>query len=398
MMFEQHLCGGCTSESDSVLTECCLCVAGGRCIDERNGFRCMCPSGWSGVRCTENTNDCSMAPCLNGGTCKDGVNDFECRCPPGFVGELCQTNIDDCLNWPCANGGTCHDLVNDFRCDCAPGFEGKDCRLNVDECSAAPCLHGGNCTDQVNDYECQCPEGYYGKSCEFPDGFVPQIHEPLVPPPETPHTPVVVVGGDVGESRDGDESGPTVKQLVLIIGLGVGIPIIIIIVIIAFLLWNMYRRRNSTADASAPNNTCSKENAENEIINNKTKSYSVDTSRNHHQPSSAQTNMCVNIHNEDSRTLPPKKENNTDKLYKHYNKDLISNNTAASSRRGVHSSCSYNHRDILDDRDLKKPVKSSHRHQHLPHDGGIQTIDSLKKSLDIESSSTSADSVMIDIR
>ena len=373
-----------------------ICISGGRCIDERNGFRCVCPSGWSGIRCTDNTNDCSYAPCLNGGTCEDRINDFECRCRPGFVGELCQTNIDDCLNWPCANGGTCHDLVNDFRCNCAPGFSGKDCRLNVNECEKQPCLNGGTCTDQVNDYECKCLKGYYGKNCEFPDGFIPPI--PQLPPVDgqspqpsgSTQTPVVVVGGETGKSTDEEEdSVVTMNQLLLIICLGVGIPILIIIIIIVFLLCN--RRRHNTAD----NNAC-KENVQNEIINNKNKCLAVDNINKPTNNPNAQPNMCLKIQNEDSRTLPPKK-NNTDKLYnknKHYNKDLISNST-----RGVHSSCSYN-RDILDDSDLKKPVKnvkSSHTPHHHPHDGGIQTIDSLKKSLDMESSSTSADSV-IDIR
>ena len=326
-----------------------------------------------------------MDPCLNGGTCYDRVNDFECRCPAGFVGELCQTNIDDCLNWPCANGGTCHDLVNDFRCDCAPGFQGKDCRLNVNECAHQPCLNGGTCTDQVNDYECRCPRGFYGKSCEFPEGYIPPIPidatgGPGVPRGVSTTQNTIVVGSDAATSPE-DESVVTMNQLLLIICLGVGIPILIIIIIIVFLLCN--RRRNLGADST----TCNRENAQNEIINNKNKLDKLSNNPN------AQPNTCLKIQNEDTRTLPPKR-NNTDKAYnknKHYEKDLISNRTA-SSARGVHSS-SYNHRDILEDSDLKKPVKS---HNH-PHGGGIQTIDSLKKSYDMEPPSTSTDSV-IDIR
>ena len=360
---------------------CLFYIAGGRCIDERNGFRCVCPSGWSGITCTINTNDCSMEPCFNGGTCHDRVNDFECRCQPGFVGELCQTNLDDCLNWPCANGGTCHDLVNDFQCDCAPGFTGKDCRLNVNECAAKPCLNGGTCSDQVNDYECDCPDGFYGKSCEFPIGFTPTIGPQSTidgrngqsGASTTQNT--IVVGGDTAKSTDEEESVVTMNQLLLIICLGVGIPILIIIIIIVFLLCN--RRRNTGTDSS----TCDKENTQNDIINNKNKLDKLTNNPNR---------QCLKIQNEDSRTLPPKK-NNTDKAYnksKHYEKDLISNRPV-STARGVHSSSCYNNRDILVDSDLKKPVKSSHHH---PHGGCVQTIDSLKKSYDIESSSTSTDS------
>ena len=250
---------------------------------------------------------------------------FECRCQPGFVGELCQTNIDDCLNWPCANGGTCHDLVNDFQCDCAPGFIGKDCRLNVDECATQPCLNGGTCSDQVNDYECECSEGFYGKSCEFPNGFIPTsgpqstvIGQNVQPGVSTTQN-TIVVGGDAAKSSDEEESVVTMNQLLLIICLGVGIPILIIIIIIVFLLCN--RRRNTGPDSS----TCNKENAQNEIINNKNKLDKLTNNPNR---------QSFKIQNEDHRTLPPKK-NNVDETFvdksKHYDKDLISNRTASTT-------------------------------------------------------------------
>ena len=189
------------------------------------------------------------------------------------------------------------------------------------------------------------------------------------------------MGGDAAKSSDEEESVVTMNQLLLIICLGVGIPILIIIVIIVFLLCN--RRRNTGPDSSA----CNKENAQNEIINNKNKLDKLTNNPNR---------QSFKIQNEDHRTLPPKK-NNVEETFvdksKHYDKDLISNRTA-STTRGVHSSSCYRNKDIVVDNDLKKHVKSSHHH---PHGGRIQTIDSLKKSYDIESSSTSTDSV-IDIR
>ncbi len=363
-------------------------------------------------------NDCSMAPCLNGGTCVDRVNDFECRCPAGFVGKLCQTNIDDCLNWPCANGGTCHDLVNDFRCDCAPGFEGKDCRENVDECAQTPCKNGGTCTDQVNDYECACPEGFYGKSCEFPDGFIPPPvprRYPGAAPPRTTPTPVIVVGGGNEHGTHEDQSGvaPAQKTYMLVLCLGLGIPVLIIIILIVILLLNQRRIRQWHQGHGTTRASENKENVQNEIINNKNKNLAVDNlSRmppppNNYHPGGGgggpPLQHNVHIHNEDSRTLPRDvKENNTDKSTYHknkqYNKDLI-NNTGASCSRSNSSSCSFNQRDVLDDRDLKKPVKNAaaHRLHQPPPDGSIQTIDSLKKTLDLESSSSSPDTV-IDIR
>lgn len=38
------------------------------------------------------------------GTCVDNINSFTCICPTGFSGVNCDENIDDCLTSPCANG------------------------------------------------------------------------------------------------------------------------------------------------------------------------------------------------------------------------------------------------------------------------------------------------------
>ena len=241
-------------------------------MDESNGYRCVCPSGYGGTRCTDNLNDCSHNPCLNGGTCLDRINDFQCRCVPGFVGSLCEINVDDCQNFPCANGGSCHDLVNDFTCDCTQGFAGKDCRINVDECKIQPCLNGGTCHDQINDYECTCNDGFRGKNCEFSanSGVIPQVTPtPAVRPgggdgQDTPSTtqgePPVAPVRPGPETIVKDNSVLTMQQLLLIICLGVGIPIIIIMVIIVVLLCQ--RRRQAAQDNSAH-----KDNEQNEITN-----------------------------------------------------------------------------------------------------------------------------------
>ena len=53
------------------------------------------------------------APCLSlkitivsifSGTCVDKINSFNCICPNGFSGVRCDYNIDDCLATPCVNG------------------------------------------------------------------------------------------------------------------------------------------------------------------------------------------------------------------------------------------------------------------------------------------------------
>ena len=228
-------------------------VSDGRCIDQLDGYRCVCQSGFTGPECQRNVDDCAGNPCGEHGYCVDLVNDYRCQCQAGFVGSLCQEDVDDCDMRPCANGGRCTDLPNDFQCDCAPGFEGKDCSLMIDECRGSPCLHGGICQDQLADYTCSCPEGFWGKNCEKYEGM------PIDPDnnhnkgvdgiknttftARPPASPTTVGNGDLsgqmdsstGDQDDG-ENGLNMTQLLVIVCLGVGIPLILIIIAVTILL------------------------------------------------------------------------------------------------------------------------------------------------------------------
>lgn len=141
--------------------------------DQEDKYQCICPSGFAGIHCENNIDDCAVNPCQNGGTCIDFVSDYKCYCNPGFIGTHCEENVNECAINPCANGGTCHDSVNDFVCACPPGFAGKDCSVEVNECANNPCMNNGFCVDKLNDYECRCLPGYSGKACNvLPDGTV----------------------------------------------------------------------------------------------------------------------------------------------------------------------------------------------------------------------------------
>lgn len=63
-----------------------------------SGYVCKCESGWTGVNCTENINECLSNPCLNGGTCVDGVNAFNCECTHFWTGFLCHIPQEGTLN------------------------------------------------------------------------------------------------------------------------------------------------------------------------------------------------------------------------------------------------------------------------------------------------------------
>lgn len=60
-------------------------------ITSNPGYICNCNSGWEGVNCDQNINECSSNPCQNGGTCTDGINGFTCTCTTQWTGEFCQT-------------------------------------------------------------------------------------------------------------------------------------------------------------------------------------------------------------------------------------------------------------------------------------------------------------------
>ena len=50
-------------------------------------FDCQCQAGWEGVTCQINTDDCLSNPCAGNSQCIDEVNGFTCVCAPGLTGK-----------------------------------------------------------------------------------------------------------------------------------------------------------------------------------------------------------------------------------------------------------------------------------------------------------------------
>ena len=114
-------------------------------------------------------DECASSPCLNGGSCfekshqhliskfsesliRDQYSNFSqiagylCQCPSGFEGINCELNIDDCERGHlCMNNGTCIDEINSYSCLCLTGFDGKLCQYMIDPCVLNPCENGGSC-------------------------------------------------------------------------------------------------------------------------------------------------------------------------------------------------------------------------------------------------------------
>uniref|UniRef100_G3NVM9 Milk fat globule EGF and factor V/VIII domain containing b n=1 Tax=Gasterosteus aculeatus aculeatus TaxID=481459 RepID=G3NVM9_GASAC len=116
-----------------------VCINGGTCVTGAGTpYICICPDGFTGDICNETeTGPCNPNPCRNDAICEltgqtrrgDVFSEYVCKCQSGFDGVHCQNNVNDCDSQPCGNGGTCRDLEGDFKCNCPSPYVGKRCQL-----------------------------------------------------------------------------------------------------------------------------------------------------------------------------------------------------------------------------------------------------------------------------
>ncbi|XP_052104698.1 uncharacterized protein LOC127737808 isoform X2 [Mytilus californianus] len=73
-------------------------------------------------------NDCQSSPCYFGGTCVQQLDGYCCICPSNLFGRRCGMGNFGCPEYPCFNGGTC--VTNDVgsTCLCYHGYTGKHCQ------------------------------------------------------------------------------------------------------------------------------------------------------------------------------------------------------------------------------------------------------------------------------
>lgn len=92
----------------------------------------------------------------------------------GYEGLTCEDEINECSSSPCKNGAQCEDLINNYTCHCLPGWTGLHCENRIRPCAAnsSLCLNNATCLDlmttnenievinESNDlFVCLCPEG-----------------------------------------------------------------------------------------------------------------------------------------------------------------------------------------------------------------------------------------------
>ncbi|XP_052240158.1 fibropellin-1-like [Dreissena polymorpha] len=140
------------------------CMNGAKCMGATGGYKCVCPTGYSGPLCETDIDECNPNPCIHGSCTEPRLGDFTCICKVGYTGNTCDEAINECIPDPCEHG-TCKDLLADYECACPVGYTGKDCSKDIDECFSSPCEHG-TCVNLVNSYKCRCDVGYSGANCD----------------------------------------------------------------------------------------------------------------------------------------------------------------------------------------------------------------------------------------
>lgn len=112
--------GGCA-------TQVCLampCANGGTCNSSGSTRTCDCSGvDYEGPTCETKIYDCARSPCAHGGACTDGLRSRSCMCgaESGFVGLSCETNVNECASANVCVGGSggtafsyeCRDLAGD---------------------------------------------------------------------------------------------------------------------------------------------------------------------------------------------------------------------------------------------------------------------------------------------
>merc|ERR1712151_816466 len=82
----------CTEDVDECKANTFTCPDHSTCQNRNGDYTCVCKAGYEGdaKKCTE-IDECKSKPCLNNGVCLDQVNGFKCICAYPYSGETCDT-------------------------------------------------------------------------------------------------------------------------------------------------------------------------------------------------------------------------------------------------------------------------------------------------------------------
>uniref|UniRef100_A0A8L0DPD0 Growth arrest-specific protein 6 n=1 Tax=Oncorhynchus mykiss TaxID=8022 RepID=A0A8L0DPD0_ONCMY len=135
-----------------------------RCEDQKGDFLCHCFTGWTGVRCEKDVNECNKR---NGGCdheCNNTMGSYHCSCRRGYmlVGHQMCNDVDECQDPGMCGTARCVNQDGAYDCLCETGYvydnNTKTC-LDVDECEQGVCEE---CVNTPGSFRCFC-DGRQGK-------------------------------------------------------------------------------------------------------------------------------------------------------------------------------------------------------------------------------------------
>uniref|UniRef100_A0A8C7JKS2 Growth arrest-specific 6 n=1 Tax=Oncorhynchus kisutch TaxID=8019 RepID=A0A8C7JKS2_ONCKI len=117
------------------------------------------------ITCVHNIPDqCSPSPCNPRGTvrCEDQKGDFLCHCFTGWTGVRCEKDVNECIK---KNGGCnheCNNTMGSYHCSCHRGYMlvGPQRCNDVNECQDPGMCGTARCVNQDGAYDCLCETGY----------------------------------------------------------------------------------------------------------------------------------------------------------------------------------------------------------------------------------------------
>uniref|UniRef100_A0A8K9WPC7 Vitamin K-dependent protein S n=1 Tax=Oncorhynchus mykiss TaxID=8022 RepID=A0A8K9WPC7_ONCMY len=135
-----------------------------RCEDQKGDFLCHCFTGWTGVRCEKDVNECNKR---NGGCdheCNNTMGSYHCSCRRGYMlvrHQMCN-DVDECQDPGMCGTARCVNQDGAYDCLCETGYvydnNTKTC-LDVDECEQGVCEE---CVNTPGSFRCFC-DGRQGK-------------------------------------------------------------------------------------------------------------------------------------------------------------------------------------------------------------------------------------------
>ncbi|XP_052806502.1 mucin-4-like [Mya arenaria] len=145
----------------------CQCGRGANRCDSVRG--CICNSGWQGVNCDGDINECNTPNVCNDANkeCANTIGSYTCSCRSGYYKDAngtCQ-DVNECesdqLN-TCEQ--TCTNSPGSFVCSCNTGYNvdpGNALRcVDYDECDAGVSGCQQKCLNSVGRFSCECYFGY----------------------------------------------------------------------------------------------------------------------------------------------------------------------------------------------------------------------------------------------